>query len=256
MKIGVTVILSVWTACLTCHAQSVGFDRNDHLFSKPKGVVTRWSSFENLSADKGEGGRENQGAKGHAFDSIKPAETKVLLDVAGSGVVRRMWITLRPRDPKTLRALRLQMYWDGSVKPAVSVPLGDFFNWVHGQPAKFENALFANPEARSFVCFIPMPFRKGARISVTNDSQTTIPHIFYDINVTLGDQHGSDVMYFHASWRREQPTKLGEDFAILPRVQGSGRFLGAGGLLFISGTASAGGAAFEGDIRGEGCILP
>jgi hypothetical protein len=153
MKIGTAISLSVWTACLACHAQSVESDRSSDLFTKPKGVVTRWSSFENLAARKGEGGRENQGAKGHAFDSIKPGETKVLLDVAGSGVVRRMWITLRPRDPKILRALRLEMFWDGSDKPAVSVPLGDFFNWVHGRPVKFENALFANPEGRSFVCF-------------------------------------------------------------------------------------------------------
>jgi len=34
--------------------------------------------------------------------------------IAGSGVVRRMWITLRPRDPKILRALRVEMFWDGS----------------------------------------------------------------------------------------------------------------------------------------------
>jgi len=226
MKIGITVLVSVWAACMTCHAQSVELNRNDDLFAKPKGVVTRWSSFENLAARKGQGGRENQGAKGHAFDSIKPGETKMLLDVEGGGVVRRMWITLNPRDPKLLRALRLEMFWDGSEKPAVSVPLGDFFNWVHGRPVAFENALFANPEARSFVCFIPMPFRNGAKISITNDSQTPISHIFYDVNVTLGDRHGPEVMYFHASWRREQPTTLGKDFAILPRVQGSGRFLG------------------------------
>ena len=108
MRIGTVVFMSVWTACLTCHAQSVVADRNGGLFAKPKGVMTRWSSFENLAARKGEGGRQNQGAKGHAFDSIKPGETKVLLDVAGSGVVRRMWITLRPRDPKILRGLRRQ----------------------------------------------------------------------------------------------------------------------------------------------------
>jgi hypothetical protein len=213
-------------AWLTCHVQSVAASEKDELFSKPEGVMTRWSSFENLSARKGEGGRENQGAKGHAFDSIEPGEIKTLLDVEGSGVVRRMWITLRPRDPGILRSLRLEMFWDGSEKPAVSVPFGDFFNWVHGQPVEFENALFANPEGRSFVSFVPMPFRKRARISITNDSTTPIPHIFYDVNVTLGDQHGPDVMYFHASWQRESLTILGEDFAILPRVEGSGRFLG------------------------------
>ena len=33
--------------------------------------------------------------------------------------------------------------------------------------------------------------------------------------------------YFHACWRRENPTTLGRDFEILPRVRGNGRFLGA-----------------------------
>ena len=39
--------------------------------------------------------------------------------------------------------------------------------------AKFHNALFASPEGRSFICLIPMPFRKGARIQVTNESART-----------------------------------------------------------------------------------
>lgn len=42
-----------------------------HLFEKPRGVETRWSSFENLSAARGSGGLENQGAKGHAFEDRK-----------------------------------------------------------------------------------------------------------------------------------------------------------------------------------------
>jgi len=227
MKITTTIILFGTSAvCAICQAQSPGSDQSGDLFRKPAGVVTRWSSFENLAARKGEGGKENKGAKGHAFDSIAAGETKVLLDVTGSGTVRRMWVTLRPRDPKMLRSLRLDMFWDGANKPAVSVPVGDFFNWVHGQPAKFENALFANPEGRSFVCFIPMPFRKAAKITLTNESDRALPHIFYDVNLTLGDQHGPEVLYFHASWHRDRLTKLGEDFAILPRVNGAGRFLG------------------------------
>jgi hypothetical protein len=226
MRDTTAVFLVICAACLVCQGQSPGTGPDTELFTKPEGVVTRWSSFENIGAEKGAGGRENQAAKGHAFDSIQPGETKVLLDVKGSGTLRRIWLTLQPRDPGILRALRLEMTWDGTAQPAVSVPLGDFFNWVHGRPAKFENALFANPEGRSFVCFIPMPFRRGARVSITNDSDTPISHLFYDINITLGDKHGPDVMYFHASWRRERMTKLAEDFAILPRVRGSGRFIG------------------------------
>ena len=49
---------------------------------------------------------------------------------------------------------------------------------------------------------------------------------FYDVNFTLGDAHGPDTGYFHAHFRRENPTQLRRDFEILPLVQGRGRFLG------------------------------
>ncbi len=226
MKRMVLALLFFVAACVACHAQMLGLGADDALYRKPAGVVSRWYSFENLEAAKGGGGKENHGAKGHAFDMIAPGETKVLMDAKGSGTVRRMWFTLKPLAPRVLRSLRLEMYWDGKDKPAVSVPMGDFFNWVLGRPVAFENALFANPEARSFVCFIPMPFRTSAKVTLTNDSDVPVTRLFYDINITLGDEHGDDVLYFHSSWRRERPTKLGEDFAILPLVKGSGRFLG------------------------------
>jgi hypothetical protein len=224
MRFAVSVFLGLWITGASTNAQTI--DEGNSLFRKPTGVSTRWSSFENLDARPGSGGAENRGAKGHAFDSLDVGETKVLLDLKGSGTVRRMWMTLRPRNPAILRALRLEMTWDDAAEPAVSVPLGDFFNWVHGKPAAFENALFANPEARSFVCFIPMPFRSAARITLTNESDTKIPHLFYDINATVGDRHDENVLYFHATWRRERMTRLGQDFAILPQVHGAGRFLG------------------------------
>ncbi len=82
---------------------------------------TRWASFENLAASKGQGGRENQGAKGHAFDSVQPGETRELLNARGSGEIRRIWLTIRDRDPEMLRGLVLNMYWDGAATPARSM---------------------------------------------------------------------------------------------------------------------------------------
>jgi hypothetical protein len=38
---------------------------------------TRWSSFENPGATAGAGGKENAGAKGHAFDVIQPRGSKL-----------------------------------------------------------------------------------------------------------------------------------------------------------------------------------
>lgn len=39
--------------------------------------------------------------------------------------------------------------------------------------------------------------------------------------------HGDDILYFHAYWNRKTTGKLGDDFEILPKVKGKGRFLGA-----------------------------
>ncbi|MHC4395710.1 MAG: glycoside hydrolase family 172 protein [Planctomycetota bacterium] len=196
------------------------------LFRKPKNVITRWSSFENLNGIKGQGGKANKGAKGHPYDNIKAGRTKTLLDIKGCGIITRIWITIRNRSPQMLRSLHIKMYWDGAKTPAVSAPFGDFFGVGLGKRVPFENELFSDPEGRSFNCCIPMPFRKAAKIVITNDSDVDIKSIYYDVNYLLTRAHDKDVLYFHTHWRRENPTSLFHDFEILPRVKGKGRFLG------------------------------
>lgn len=198
------------------------------LYRSGGGMESRWSSFESLSAAKGRAAMENKGGKGHAFDHLMVGETKTLLNIEGSGTIRRMWFTIGPRSTAILRSLKLDIYWDGCDKPAVSVPFGDFFGFTMGTiPPAFENELFASAEARSFVCYIPMPFRKGARVTLTNESPTDLKHLFFDINLTVGDKHDDDVLYFHSHWRRERWTKCGVDFEILPKIKGVGRFVGS-----------------------------
>ena len=90
------------------------------LFEYSDNIEPRWISFENITGEKGQGGKENFGAKGHPCDFIKAGETKTLLDIAGPGIINRMWITISDRSPEMLRSLVLNMYWDGESKPAVS----------------------------------------------------------------------------------------------------------------------------------------
>ena len=196
------------------------------LYRKAPGTVTRWSSFENRGGGKGQGATENRGAKGHPSDSIEAGETKVLLEADGPGVIRRIWLTIMDRSPLMLRSLKIEMYWDGAHTPAVSAPLGDFFGVGLGRRVPFESALFSDPQGRSFNCLVPMPFRKSAKITVTNESATRLSHLFYDIDYTTATAPENEMLYFHAYWRRENPTRLGEDFVLLPKVRGSGRFLG------------------------------
>jgi hypothetical protein len=109
----------------------------------------------------------------------------------------------------------------------VSVPLGDFFLHGAGEMVPMETALLASPEGRSFVSYIPMPFRSRARVVITNESPRQVNLIFYDINYRSVPRQPADALYFHAWWSRDRATTLGRDFRILPRVRGRGRFLGA-----------------------------
>ena len=199
----------------------------EQLFEYSDQIEPRWFSFENISGAKGAGGKENLGAKGHPCDYIKPGESKTLLDMQEAGIINRIWITISDRSPEMLRSLKLEMFWDNEKKPAVSVPFGDFFGVGLGRTASFENALFANPEGRSFNCFIPMPFKKAARIVITNESGKNLDMLFFDIDVQLLKSWNDDFLYFHAYWHRDTATTVSQDYEILPDVKGKGRFLGS-----------------------------
>jgi len=196
------------------------------LYSMPEASRTRWISFENRSGEKGKGGLENDGAKGHAFDRIAAGTSLDLVNIQGSGTIRRIWMTISDRSPEMLRSLVIEMYWDGNKEAAVSVPVGDFFGEGLGKKFPFESELFSDPEGRSFNCFIPMPFRTGARICIKNEADTDLYAIYYDVDITM-EEHEPESLYFHAYWNRETETTLMQDFEILPLISGKGRFLGS-----------------------------
>ena len=197
-----------------------------HLFPEAP-VRTRWFSPENPTGAPGSGGATDGGRKGRAWVPIAAGDTLVLAELAGtSGTVRRIWITIDDRSGPMLRGLRLRMWWDGAETPAVDVPLGDFFCQCGGRMVAFENAWFSSPEGRSFCCVLPMPFRTAMRIALTNESGVDLGMCFFDVDATVGDAHPVNALWFHAAFRRENPTTVRRDFEILPKVVGKGRFLG------------------------------
>jgi hypothetical protein len=198
------------------------------LFKAPaEETETRWVSPENPTGGKGQGGKTNKGAKGNAFYIVAPGEKKVLLDVKGAGIIKKMWMSGSiALNPEQRRAVRIDMFWDGSTKPAVSAPIGDFFGMGLGVMASFDNELFGNPESRSFNCHISMPYRKAARIEITNESKYYVLY-WFDINYLQVQKLDDDVMYFHTYWNRVPATSLGKDYEILPFLKGKGRYIGA-----------------------------
>lgn len=233
------IILILCLISFCSHAQKI--------YTFPNNTQTGWSSFENVNGIKGKGGMENKGAKGHPVDVVLPSQSKTLLDIKGGGLINRIWMTLTDMSPKMLRSLVITMYWDGENKPAVSVPLGDFFGIGLGRTTAFQNALFSNPEGRSFNCNIPMPFRKAAKIIITNQSDKPVA-FFYDINFLRVAKQDANVLYFHAFWNQNVDDTLGEDFTILPKVTGRGRFLGCN-LGIITDTVYGKSWWGEGEIK-------
>jgi hypothetical protein len=217
--IALPVLLVALPAAQLAHAQS--------LYEMPAGVETRWASPENPNAVRGQGASANAGRKGAANFRLEAGESRTLAEVAsGGGIVRRMWMTMLDRSPKMLRGLRISMYWDGARSAAVDAPLGDFFGVGLGRVVPFESALFSSPEGRSFNASVPMPFRKGMRIVLTNETDVDQPSVYYDVEFTLGDKLPPDALYFHAVFHRESPTRMQQDYELLPQVKGRGRYLG------------------------------
>jgi hypothetical protein len=217
--IALPVLLVALPAAQLAHAQS--------LYEMPAGVETRWASPENPNAVRGQGASANAGRKGAANFRLEAGESRTLAEVAsGGGIVRRMWMTMLDRSPKMLRGLRISMYWDGARSAAVDAPLGDFFGVGLGRVVPFESALFSSPEGRSFNASVPMPFRKGMRIVLTNETDVDQPSVYYDVEFTLGDKLPPDALYFHAVFHRENPTRMQQDYELLPQVKGRGRYLG------------------------------
>lgn len=220
------IVLTVMLAVMSGYPLVKAFSQS--LYTLPEGIETRWSSPENPRGEKGKGAQTNGGRKGRPAIAIKAGEQATLAEVRGSsGTVRRIWATISDRSPAMLRGLKLEMFWDGAGKPAVSAPFGDFFGIGLGHVTAFQSAFFASPEGKSFNCYIPMPFRTGMKIVVTNESGKDLQFLFYDVDYTLGDQHNESDLYLHAHFRRENPTSLQRDFEILPEVLGKGRFLGS-----------------------------
>lgn len=153
--------------------------------------------------------------------TIEAGETRTLAEIQGAGVIRHIWFTIACEDPLYLRKCVLRMYWDGQPHPSVEAPVGDFFGVGHAKVNSFSSVVL-NMSARpgqdqraAMNCYFPMPFGKGARITVQNECQVPVRAWYFYIDYDVLDSEPTDQGRFHAHWRRSNPcpppTHQGED---------------------------------------------
>ncbi len=193
-----------------------------------KSLDSRAATAENPTADVGAGGMEKNGLKGNpAIKDLKKGETAILLDKSGPGMIRHIWCTVKPSRPADIRNIIIRMYWENSEVPSVEVPLSDFFGIAHGAKAMMSSQLITVQPELGYNSYIPMPFKKHALITITNESDTDLDWFFYQVDFTLGDKISAKDGRFHAAFSRENPTTLGKDFTILETEGARGVYLGS-----------------------------
>ncbi|MEW6249418.1 MAG: glycoside hydrolase family 172 protein [Planctomycetota bacterium] len=140
---------------------------------------------------------------------IPPGERLVLAEIDGPACIKHFWSTCSHAHSRdAMRSVVLRMWWDGERRPSVEVPLADFFGGGFGICKNFWSLpLQMNPDAgRGMNCWFPMPFARHARIEVHNE-WTELIDIFWYLDHEVYPAWEADLAYFHAQWRRENPTQ-------------------------------------------------
>ena len=180
-----------------------------------------------------------QGWKVRPFLRVNKGTTATLMDVDGPGVIQHIWMV-----EGLSRAHVLRFYWDGEETPSIEVPVPDFFAVGHGKFAPVNSlAVVVNPR-NALNCYWPMPFRKHAKVTLTNESPTKdLTLLAYQIDYAETEVP-AQAGYFHAQFRRARTDRT-NPYVILDGVRGRGRYVGT----FLAWTQREKGWFGEGEIK-------
>ncbi len=142
------------------------------------------------------------------FVKLARGETITLLDDSGPAIITHIWITIASPETYHLKKLVLRMFWDDEISPSVEAPVGDFFGLGLGDYFHFESVPLSVAPDKALNCFFPMPFRKRARITVTNEGSENVDAFYFNIDYEAFKKDlTADTMYFHAQYRQATPAK-------------------------------------------------
>ena len=157
---------------------------------------------------------------------IEPGGTLVLADLKGPGMITHFWNTIAHQAPFYSRLMTLRVYWDGEKNPSVECPIGDFFGIGHGMDKSFVSLpIKVSSDGRGRNCYWPMPFRKSARITVTNESDKRCDAFYFYLDWQKYKSLPKDTAYFHAMYRQEYPCVMGRNY-LLADLVGRGHYVG------------------------------
>ena len=218
---------------------------------------TRSISAENPTGEKGKGGMAipnpsepkpaasaraaddlGLGWKVRPFIRLNARETAVLMDVSGPGIIQHIWIV-----EGLNRGLVIRFYWDNEESPSIEAPAPDFFAVGHGKFAPVNSLPIVVNPANAMNCFWPMPFRKHARITLSNETSEDVQLIAYQITY-VETEVPANAGTFHAQYRRASTATV-NPYVIVDGIKGQGRYVGT----FLAWTQMEKGWFGEGEVK-------
>jgi len=133
---------------------------------------------------------------------IQPGKSIEIFNQKGPGMVSHIWFTIAAQSPHHLKELVLRAWWDGSDKPSIEAPIGDFFGLNLGDYVLYESEYLACSPGRSLNCYFAMPYRSSARMTVTNEGTRDVSSFYSNIDYLSVDALPQDALYFHAQYRQ------------------------------------------------------
>ena len=137
---------------------------------------------------------------------VPPGATWTVLDTDGPGLISHIWFTINDRESYHLKRIVLRIYWDGEATPSVEAPIGDFFGLGLGAYHNWESQMLSVGSVKAMNSYFPMPYRRHARITVTNEGAMPIESLYYNVDYrTELHELPAGTIYFHAQYRQAQP---------------------------------------------------
>ena len=173
------------------------------------------------------------GSNADRIKYINPGETTEIAKIKGPAIINHIWLTfnesrpnwLEPKGSANHAEIVLRIYWDNESEPAVESPLGDFFAAGFGKRTEMRSLPVVVEGGDGYNCFWTMPFRKEARITVTNEGEKAVRSFYYQIDYTEVDHLPGNTGYFYAQYKQEFPEKTGDDYLVL-EAEGRGHYIG------------------------------
>jgi hypothetical protein len=156
---------------------------------------------------------------------LMPGESVNMPVLNGPGVITHIWFTSHAGWVGELNALALRIYYDGRKEPGVEVPVGDFFAVGQGKPAAVESIPVQVSPTGALTCYWRMPFRKSARIVVTNENPDRSTGLYWQVDWVQLENLAPENPYFYARYRQEYPAVMGRDY-LLADLKGRGWYVG------------------------------